>query len=255
MKTQLLAFFAALLALTVSVLTIVSLLGVRTLVASRLDSTAEVLRSLTEATIDTTIAVKQTMPLEAEINISRPTIIDLDLKVQEKIPVKLDVKVRENLTVPIALDIDEMIDLDSHVRLRDDAKVNVKADLHLEQPVQWRLGGMLKPLLNIRSTVPVDHEVEIDFPDKLTVKGKIPVKLPLREEIQVPVDINVPVSENLDLALAIKQHARVGFPEPLLISGDIPVIVQIPVSIPLRDTPIGPALEKLAAQLDQLLAP
>ena len=53
----------------------------------------------------------------------------------------------------------------------------------------------------------------------------------------------------------LKQHARVGFPEPLLISGDIPVIVQIPVSIPLRDTPIGPALEKLAAQLDQLLAP
>ena len=241
--------------MSLSAITVVSLLGVRTLVASRLDSAAEILRGLTTATIDTTIAVKQTMPLEAEININRPTTIDLDLKVQDKIPVKLDVRVHENLSVPIALDIDEMIDLDSRVRVNNDAKVRVKADLHLEQPVQWRVGGALKPLLNIRGTVPVDHEVEIDFPAELAVKGKIPVKLPLREEIRVPVDIRVPVSEDLDLALAIKQHARVGFPEPLLISGDIPVIVEIPVSIPLRDTPIGPAMEKLAGQLEQLLDP
>ena len=54
--------------------------------------------------------------------------------------------------------------------------------------------------------------------------------------------------------LAIEQQARVGFPEPLHITGEIPVVLEIPVSIPLQPTPVGTYLRKMAGQLDSLLA-
>lgn len=57
----------------------------------------------------------------------------------------------------------------------------------------------------------------------------------------------------MDLNLAIKQQAIVGFPQPLKITGQIPVAIDIPVKIPLRETPISAALEKIAASLEGLL--
>ena len=44
-----------------------------------------------------------------------------------------------------------------------------------------------------------------------------------------------------------------GFPEPLRITGDIPVVMEIPVRIPLQPTTVGKYLEKMAGQLDLLL--
>ena len=44
-----------------------------------------------------------------------------------------------------------------------------------------------------------------------------------------------------------------GFPEPLRIVGDIPIVMEIPVQVPLQPTPVGTYLEKMAGQLDSLL--
>jgi hypothetical protein len=243
----------AIAALVVSLLTLASMLFVRTVAASRLHHMSAAMRDLAGASIETTIAVRQTMPLDAEIRIAQATEIDLELQVTDKLPIRLDVKVEESLAVPLDLEIDEMIDISTAVTIPKKSNIRVRADIGVDQPVKWRVANPISPLLNIKGLVPVDQEVEIAFPETLQIKGQVPVKFRLEEELIVPVAFEVPVDQMLDLKLAIEQRARVGFPEPLRITGDIPIVMEIPVSIPLQPTPVGTYLEKMAAQLDRLL--
>jgi hypothetical protein len=254
MKTTPPVVLLAVAAMVLSLITLGALLGVRLVAADRLRQISEAMKELGNASIETTITVRQTLPLSAQINIVKPTQIDLTLDVADKIPIRLEVKVDETLTVPLDLEIDEQIPLETAMTIAKKSRVRVKADIDVEQPVRWRLLNRVAPLLNIKGTIPLDQEVEIAFPETLRVRGSIPVKFRLREELRVPVSFEVPVDQMLDLKLAIQQQARVGFPEPLHITGEVPVVLEIPVSIPLQPTPVGTYLRKMAGQLDSLLA-
>jgi hypothetical protein len=241
-------------AMALSLTTLGVLLGVRLVASDRLRHMSDAMKELGNASIETTITVRQTLPLAAQINIIKPTQIDLTLDVSDKIPIRLEVKVDETLTVPLDLQIDEQIPLVTAMTITEKSRVRVKADIDVEQPVRWRLFNRVAPLLNIKGTIPLDQEVEVAFPETLRVSGSIPVKFRLREELRVPVSFEVPVDQILDLKLAILQQARVGFPEPLHITGEIPVALEMPVSIPLDTTPVGTYLRKMAGQLDSLMA-
>ena len=254
MKTTPPVVLLAVAAMVLSLTTLGALLGVRLVAADRLRQISEAMKELGNASIETTITVRQTLPLSAQINIVKPTQIDLTLDVADNIPIRLEVKVDETLTVPLDLEIDEQIPLETAMTIAKKSRVRVKADIDVEQPVRWRLLNRVAPLLNIKGTIPLDQEVEIAFPETLRVRGSIPVKFRLREELRVPVAFEVPVDQMLDLKLAIQQQARVGFPEPLHITGEVPVVLEIPVSIPLQPTPVGTYLHKMAGQLDSLLA-
>jgi hypothetical protein len=238
--------------LALAVLMLAALAAGMFVVSGWLQKMSAAMRELAVASIETTIEVRQTMPLDAEIRISKPTDIDLDLDVADRLPIRLDVQVKETIGVPIDLKIEEEIAIETAVRIPEKSKIRVKADIGVDQPVRWRLAHPIIPLLNIKGSVPVDQEVEINFPETLQIKGKVPVKFRLTEQIDVPVDFSVPVEQMLDLNLAIEQRARVGFPEPLHIIGEIPIVLEIPVRVPLQPTPVGIYLEKMAGQIDSL---
>jgi hypothetical protein len=253
MKSTPLVLLLVLVALAFNAFTVAVLLGVRSMASGRLQNVAASMRELAADSIETTITVRQTMPLDAEIRIAKPTEIDLQLQVSDKLPIRLDVKVEESISVPLDLQIDETIDVATSVTIPQKSKIRVRADIGVDQPVKWRVANPISPLLNIKGRVPVDQEVEIAFPETLQIKGKVPVKFRLEEELSVPVAFEVPVDQMLDLKLAIEQRARVGFPESLHIVGDIPVVMEIPVRMPLQTTPVGSYLEKMADQLERLL--
>jgi hypothetical protein len=249
------AVILAVLALAVSGTTIAALLGVRALAATRLQGVAADLRGLAGGSIETTITVRQTLDLDAEIQIAAPTKIDLALDVDGKVPVNLRVRINKELKVPITMDIEEMIEMDSIVVVPEPTKVRARADIGLEQALKWRVARPLAPAINISGSIPLDQEIEIEFPDALRVKCDVPVHFPLQTDLLVPLEFDIPVDEVMDLRMAIQQQAEVGFPEPLLITGKVPVVMEIPVLIPLSQTPVGPSLEKVARALDGLLAP
>lgn len=255
MKIGILAVILAVLALAVSGTTIAALLGVRALAATRLQGVATDLRGLAGGSIETTITVRQTLDLDAEIQIAAPTKIDLALDVDGKVPVNLRVRIKEELKVPINMDIEKMIEMDSIVVVPEPTKVRARADIGLEQALKWRVARPLAPAINISGSVPLDQEIEIEFPDALRVKCDVPVHFPLQMDLLVPLEFDIPVDEVMDLRMAIQQQAKVGFPEPLLITGEVPVVMEIPVLIPLSQTPVGPSLEKVARALEELLAP
>lgn len=246
------AAWLAALALAIALFLLAALGAGLFVVSGRLQHMSAAMRELAAASIETTIAVRQTMPLDAEIRIAKPTEIDLDLEVNDRLPIRLEVEVKETLGVPLDLQIEESIDIESAVRIPQKSKIRVRADIAVEQPVRWRVANPIIPLLNIKGSVPVDQDVEIAFPETLSIKGKIPVKFRLQEKIDVPIEFSVPVEQMVDLKLAIAQRARVGFPEPLRIVGEIPIVMEIPVRVPLQPTPVGTYLEKMAGQIDHL---
>ena len=247
------AILFSVVSLVVAVLMLAGLAASFFVVSGRLKHMSDAMRELAASSIETTITVRQTMPLDAEIRIAKPTNIDLDLDVNDRLPIRLDVEVKETIGVSLDLQIEENIDIESSVRIPQKSKIRVRADIPVEQPVRWRVANPLIPLLNIKGNVPVDQDVEITFPETLQIKGKVPVKFRLTEQIDVPIEFSVPVEQMLDLKLAIEQRARVGFPEPLNIVGEIPIVMEIPVQIPLQPTPVGIYLEKMAGQIDGLI--
>ena len=255
MKSARIALIAALVALAGNVILVGALLGVRSIADARLHGVASILRQVAGDSITTTIHMRQPMEMRATIQIVKPTGIDLNLDVHDKLPVQLRVKVDDKLKVPVDLNIDEAVKVDRAVMAADRTKIRARADIKIKQPIQWRVASPLRPLLNIEGSVPLDHEMDVEFPESLRISGTIPVKLNVRETIDVPVNLDVPVDQMMDLNLAIKQRAIVGFPEPLEITGTIPVVIDIPVEIPLAETPIGPALVGIADGLEKLLAP
>ena len=152
-------------AMALSLTTLGVLLGVRLVASDRLRHMSDAMKELGNASIETTITVRQTLPLAAQINIIKPTQIDLTLDVSDKIPIRLEVKVDETLTVPLDLQIDEQIPLVTAMTITEKSRVRVKADIDVEQPVRWRLFNRVAPLLNIKGTIPLDQEVEVAFPE------------------------------------------------------------------------------------------
>lgn len=253
MKFTPLVLLLVVIALAGNGLTVAVLLGVRSAAAGRLQEVAASLRGMAGESIETTIALRQTMQLDAEIRITKPTQIDLALVVTDQVPVRLDVKVNQTLKVPLDLPIDQQILLETAVSIPKTSKIRVKADIGFDQPMRWRVVNPIAPSFNIEGQVPVDQNVEISFPDTLPIKGTVPIKFRLQEEVLVPVAFELPIDQMVDLKLAIQQQARVGFPEPLHLVGQIPIIMEIPVQIPLQTTPVGAYLEKMAGQLERLL--
>ena len=136
MKTTAPVVLLAVAAMVLSLTTLGALLGVRLVASDRLRHMSEAMKELGNASIETTITVRQTLPLSAQISIVKPTQIDLTLDVADKIPIRLEVKVDETLTVPLDLQIDEQIPLETAMTIAKKSRVRVKADIDLEQPVR-----------------------------------------------------------------------------------------------------------------------
>lgn len=249
--SKLLAVVLALALLNVLVVIALGVVGGRA--AVHLASVSDALRRLGDESIETTVRIRKTVPIEAELEILEPVGVDLTMDVRGKVPVRLRVKVDEKLQVPIDLPIHEEIVVDDVPVRLDETKVRVQTDIKFERPVKWKVASPFAPVLNITGSVPLDQGIRIAFPQAVRVSGKIPVKFPLRETLLVPVSFDVPVDDFMDLDIPIKQRAVVGFPEPLKIRGDFPVAVEIPVRIPLRETVLAKYLDQIAEELRAIL--
>jgi hypothetical protein len=72
--------------------------------------------------------------------------------------------------------------------------------------------------------------------------------------MRVAIKMIVPMNQKIPLKLPIKQQAMVSFTTTMPIEGQIPIVMDIPVKIPLRDTPIKMYLDKVADELDDMLS-
>lgn len=240
--------------LLLNVGTIAVLLMVKSKAENRLSKASGFLRELGEQEIDHLVKVRDTIDVETEITITQPVPVDIDMLIRDKIPVHMNVGVRENLTVPVSMRINEVVHVDTSIVMKDKANVHANSVIPVNQKFTWLWGKNKGPKMKIKADIPLDQDMAIAFNDKLRFESDIPVRFTLKDNLPVGLNMDIPVDQKIDLNLLVKQRATVGFPVNLKMKGKIPIIMDIPVKIPLRDTPIKTYLDKTANELDGMLS-
>jgi hypothetical protein len=234
--------------------TIGVLLMIKGKAETRLSNASKFLRELGEQHIDHLVQVRDTIDVETEIRITEPVPVDIQMLIRDKIPVRMNVQVKEGINVPVSMRISEVVHVDTSIVMKDKANVHANSIIPVNQKFTWLWSKTKGPKMKIKADIPLNQDMAIEFNDKLLFESDIPVRFTLKENLPVNLDLDIPVDQKIDLELLVKQQALVGFPYNMKMKGRIPITMDIPVKIPLRDTPIKTYLDKTANELDGMLS-
>ncbi len=234
--------------------TIGVLLAVKSKAEKRLKNASGFLRELGEQHIEHLVQVRDSIDVETGITITEPVPVDIRMLIKDRIPVKMMVNVNEDVKVPVDLTINELVSVDTSIFLPDTVSVKADSEIPVDQKFTWMWSKKGGPKMRIKANIPLDQKLDIAFTDQLRFKSTIPVRFNLKDQMVVPLNMNIPVDQKIDLELEIDQKALVGFPYNLKMKARIPIVLDIKVLIPLRDTPIKKYLDKTADELDGMLS-
>lgn len=246
----------ALVGLTIGlVATIGILLKVKSKAEKRLTAASQYLRDLGEQYIDYTVHVDQTIPLNTEVNVTRSIPVNINMVVSDSVMIVANVPVNDSMDVPIKLKVNQLLDIDTTITVVQRTDIDLITKIPINQNFKTTmLGKGLAMDIPIEADIPVNQYVSVGFPYPLKVKSQIRAKLPIDQMLKIPIKMTVPMNQKIPLKLPIKQVAWVSFTTTMPIKGNIPIIMDIPVKIPLRDTPIKSYLDKVANELDGMLS-
>lgn len=236
--------------------TIGVLLMVKAKAEKRLANASMFLRELGEQYIDYVVHVDQVIPLKTEVNISRSIPVNIDMSINDSVRIKANIPVKDSIIVPINLQLNEMLDVDTSIAVTRQVTVLLETEIAIDQKFK------AKPLkdnwgidIPIEALLKLNQPVFISFPEALPVNSKIPVKIPIKQNMPTLIQMNVPMNQKIPLSLPIRnQQAIVSFTTSMPIEGLIPIVMDIPVKIPLRQTPIKKYLDLVADELDDMLS-
>jgi hypothetical protein len=240
--------------ITVGIL-ITILLSIKGKADKRLEHASSYLRELGEQYITTTVHVEQTIPLKTEVTITRSIPVNIDMTVSDSILIQANIPVRDSIDVPINLNLNQNMIVDTNFKVNNRLKVLLFTEIPINQKFKMTMFGKNMPIeVPIEATIPLSQPVYIEFPELLQITSNLRVQLPVRDKMRVPITMTVPMNQKINLNLPIKQQAYVSFTTTMPIEGQIPIVMDIPVRIPLKDTPIKYYLDKVADELDDMLS-
>jgi len=235
--------------------TVFILLKIKGQAESRLAIASQNLRELGEQYIDYVVHVDQEIPLKTEVTITRTIPVDIEMLVNDSVLIQANVHVNDSITVPVSLNINEILGVDTTIQITRPVTIQLNTEIPINQKFAASLfRGRLRPSVPIEANVPLDQPVTINFTEPMYITSDIRARLPIRENLRVPIMLTVPMNQRIPLVLPIRQQALVSFTTKMPIEGMIPIVMDIPVKIPLRDTPIKLYLDRVADQLEDMLA-
>lgn len=245
----------ALLALTVSNIGIIAvLLYVKFNAQQHIELAAQHLEDLGDQEINHTVFVNTTIPLDTEIEVMEPIEVEIELTIDNYVRIKANVPVRDLIKVPIDLRIKENIELDTTINVLDLINVNLDTEIAIDQKFLIPRGKRGKGItIPIKARIPVNQDVQIAFNEPMRVNSTIAVDMPIQQSIEVEFELVVPMDQDVPLHLPIKTKAMVTFRHPMKVKGEIPVVLEIPVIIPLSKTPIKKSMKNVAKELRKIV--
>jgi hypothetical protein len=211
------------------------------------------LENLGDEEISHTVFVNTTIPLDTEIEVIEPIEVAIELGINQDVRIKADIPVRDIIQVPVDLRIQEDIELDTTINVMDRISVNLNTSIPIDQKFLIPRGDKGKGIkIPIKASIPVDQNVDIGFNHPMHVQSTIGVDIPVQETLDVEFVLEVPMDQNVNLNFPIKTKAYVAFLQPLKVKGEIPIKLEIPVVIALKDTPIKGAMDSVAKELRKL---
>jgi hypothetical protein len=242
--------------LLVLLVTIGILLSVKNKAEKRLELASGFLRELGLQYIDYVVHVDQEIPLKTEVFISRTIPVNIDMNITDSVQIKANIPVRDSIIVPIQLQLNELLDMDTSIQITQQVMVMLEAEIPIDQKFTTKpFGDALALDIPIEAELKLDQPVYISFPQAMPVKSQIPVKFAIKQNMPTLIQMNVPMNQKIPLTLSLRgQRAFVSFTSSMPIEGLIPIVMDIPVKIPMKETPIKSYLDKVADQLDDMLA-
>ncbi len=235
--------------------TIGILLMIKAKAEKRLTNASGYLRELGEQYIDYVVHVEQTIPLKTEVTITRSIPVNIDMTVNDSVLIQANIPVSDSIDVPINLNLNQNMKVDTNFKVNNRLKVLLFTEIPINQTFRMTMLGKGFPIdVPIEATIPLSQPVYIEFPELLQITSDLRVQLPVRDQMRVAIKMIVPMNQKIPLRLPIKQQAMVSFTTTMPIEGQIPIVMDIPVKIPLRDTPIKSYLDKVADELDDMLS-
>ena len=106
----------------------------------------------------------------------------------------------------------------------------------------------------IRADIPIKFAVTVPIDRQIPVQTEIPVNIPISQTVTVAVDRLIPVELEVPVTIPIEAELTVPVSRTIPIQVDVPVVMDVPVDIPLSETPLGDYLRGLSESLRQMAA-
>ncbi|RYD58394.1 MAG: hypothetical protein EOP56_05630 [Sphingobacteriales bacterium] len=211
---------------------------------------AEELKLLGNEYIEYVVTINDTIPLVSNISISNEAAIALDMQLRHALPIKLNQHIRDSFSLPVRLHLSQILHVDTSLSLSDSLQLFARGSIPVDQ--KFAMLGMDGFKIRTKATIPLQQVLNVKMLHRTNYVSDIPVRLDIDEQIPVALNLNVPIEQVVPLELPIKSTAKVSFPEQLHIVGMIPVKMEVPIRIPLAETPLKKHLDKAADHLSDM---
>ena len=212
----------------------------------------------------------QVLSLDSRVLLNRNTDIPLNLNIDEEFLAETTL-FGQVISVPINLDIDREVsaiaalapsnsnvDIPLSFSLENIVPSNTSTDIG-PASVKTTGNSVILPIPTMEEMIanlpPEQRTVQFDIPiainQEFPIEAEIPLDLPFGDEFTVPINKTIPIDMEIPVNLPVETEVVVPINLTVPIAMEVPVVMDIPIDIPLNETPFGAYMKDLSQTLRQ----
>lgn len=211
---------------------------------------ASELEQIGNSYIEYTAVIRDTIPLFSDVSILNETPVHLDMRLNNTLPVKFTQTVTDSFSLPVKLQVKDVLSVDTVLTIPSDMQLLAEGNIPIDQKITMSGLGNMK--MRTRAQIPLSQVLNVKMLNSPTFSTHIPVTMNIDQRIPVKLDLKLPVDQRIAVNMPIRSMAKVSFPGKVKILGYIPIELEVPVRIPLANTPLKIHLDKAAEHLKEM---
>lgn len=188
------------------------------------------LRVTSDFTVMTDIPVHVTMPITQIVNFTDT------------------LQIYQQMRLPVQMHIKQLLPIDTTFFIPEPITIFMNDTIHINHNLRTTIGKH-QLLLPVALSIPVQQHLNVAM-QQIPIRSTIPINMHLNDTITTVVSMTLPLQFHIPVSFNLSQRAIIGFYQPLPITGNIPLMLQIPIHIPLWQTTLGQQLDSLADLLN-----
>lgn len=211
---------------------------------------ADELRQIGNSYIEYTAVIRDTIPLSSDVSILNETPVHLDMRLNNTLPVKFTQTVTDSFSLPVRLQVKDVLRVDTVLTIPSNMQLLAEGNIPLDQKITMSGLGNMK--MRTRAQIPLSQVLNVRMLNSPYFSTHIPVNMNIDQQVPVKLDLKLPVNQRVAVNMPIRSMAKVSFPGKVKILGYIPIELEVPVRIPLANTPLKLHLDKAAEHLKEM---
>ncbi|MEM7030345.1 MAG: hypothetical protein AAF629_12315 [Chloroflexota bacterium] len=198
------------------------------------------------------LVADQVLPLNTAVIDDQPVELPLNVTVDQDFLVQTEM-LGQVITVPLSLDLTNQVLAQAQVSVGE--AVNVPLGVALDAAIEGDMSQANYADLELVVPIPTAGEaLSLLPPNQRSMTFNVPVTI----DAEFPINVEAPVSVSEDgtlaveinnLELPLKTEVNIPINQTVPVTVDVPVVLEIPIEIPLADTSFGEALKSIATSM------